>query len=53
MALGPSLALTSAAIIDLLRQTPARLDSVEQDLKAIWEDHHPPNAGQSGAVQSP
>jgi uncharacterized membrane protein YccC len=50
-ALVPSPAVTSAAIIDLLRQTLARLDTVEQDLKAIREDRQP-SAGQSGAVQS-
>jgi hypothetical protein len=51
-ALVPSPAVASAAIIDLLRQTLSRLDTVEQDLKAIREDHHPPSAGQSSAVQS-
>jgi DNA-binding transcriptional MocR family regulator len=50
-ALVPSPAVASAAIIDLLRQTLARLDTVEQDLKAIREDRQP-SAGQSGAVQS-
>jgi hypothetical protein len=50
-ALVPSPAMASAAIIDLLRQTLARLDTVEQDLKAIREDRQP-SAGQSGAVQS-
>jgi hypothetical protein len=44
-ALVPSPAIASAAIIDLLRQTLARLDTVEQDLKAIREDRQP------GAVQ--
>ena len=56
-ALVPSPTVASAAIIDLLRQTLARLDTVEQDLKAIREDHHPASAvqssaGQSGAVQN-
>ena len=51
MALVPSPAVASAAIIDLLRQTLARLDTVEQDLKAIREDHHPSGAGQSSAEQ--
>jgi hypothetical protein len=55
-ALVPSPAVASAAIIDLLRQTLARLDTVEHDLKAIREDRQP-GAGQSsaeprGAVQS-
>jgi DNA-binding transcriptional MocR family regulator len=50
-ALVPSPAVPSAAIIDLLRQTLARLDTVEQDLKAIRDDRQP-RAGQSGAVQS-
>jgi DNA-binding transcriptional MocR family regulator len=50
-ALVPSPAVASAAIIDLLRQTLARLDTVEQDLKAIREDRQP-SAGQSGAGQS-
>jgi hypothetical protein len=53
-ALVPTVA--SAAIIDLLRQTLARLDTVEHDLKAIREDRQPgagqSSAGQSGAVQS-
>jgi hypothetical protein len=52
MALVPSPAVASAAIIDLLRQTLARLDTVEQDLKAIREDHHPASAVQSSAGQS-
>jgi hypothetical protein len=43
-ALVPTVA--AAAIIDLLRQTLARLDTVEHDLKAIREDRQP------GAVQS-
>jgi hypothetical protein len=51
-ALVPSPAVASAAIIDLLRQTLARLDTVEQDLKAIRADRHPASAEQSGAVQS-
>jgi hypothetical protein len=50
-ALVPSPAVSSAAIIDLLRQTLARLDTVEHDLKALREDR-PPGAGQSSAVQS-
>jgi len=50
MALVPSPAVASAAIIDLLRQTLARLDTVEQDLKAIREDRQP-GAGQRGAEQ--
>ena len=52
----PSPAVASAAIIDLLRQTLARLDTVEQDLKAIREDHHSPpvqgRAEQCRAVQT-
>src|SRR5438132_9211205 len=54
-ALVPSPAVASAAIIDLLRQTLARLNIVEQDLKAIREDHQsatPHRPVQSGAVQS-
>jgi DNA-binding transcriptional MocR family regulator len=51
-ALVPSPAVASAAIIDLLRQTLARLDTVEQDLKAIREDRHPTGAVQSSAEQS-
>jgi hypothetical protein len=50
-ALVPSPAATSAAIIDLLRQTLARLDHVEQDLK-ILRDDHTSGAVQRGAVQS-
>jgi hypothetical protein len=49
-------AVASAAIIDLLRQTLARLDTVEHDLKAIRKDRQPSaeqsGAGQSSAVQS-
>jgi uncharacterized protein involved in exopolysaccharide biosynthesis len=52
----PSPAVASAAIIDLLRQTLARLDTVEQDLKAIRGDRQPgaaqDSAEQSGAEQS-
>ncbi len=47
----PSPAATSAAIIDLLRQTLARLDTVEQDLKILREEHKP-GAVQSSSVQS-
>jgi hypothetical protein len=50
-ALVPSPAASSAAIIDLLRQTLARLDTVEHDLKALRGDR-PSGAVQSGAVQS-
>jgi len=49
-ALVPSPAVASAAIIDLLRQTLARLDTVEQDLKAIREDRQP-GAGQGRVGQ--
>jgi hypothetical protein len=44
-------AVASAAIIDLLRQTLARLDTVEHGLKAIREDRQP-GAEQSGAEQT-
>jgi hypothetical protein len=50
-ALVPSPTASSAAIIDLLRQTLARLDTVEHDLKALRGDRSPGSV-QSSAVQS-